>query len=190
MMFKRDLIKLASFLSCKTAFVVFSLPLLVLFFIRNINSFGDLKKIGGLNKMPLNVIAFIMWLLLLPGTWWYYGHKAGRGDYPWFADSIGIPIMQNTAAIIITFLLLLIILPLLTRQYRSASSVFIRAKLYNAGAMLTEVFYGLFLTISVLALYDCIVNGDHISIIVIMYFIYLFLALRAGRFTYMDNVSH
>ena len=31
----------------------------------------------------------VSWLVTIPGAFWYYGYHAFRGDYPWWADSIG-----------------------------------------------------------------------------------------------------
>ncbi len=53
---------------------------------------SDMKKVRTMNKILVFVTANLVWLLLIPGTYWYYTFRGGRGDYPPFADSIGIPL--------------------------------------------------------------------------------------------------
>ncbi|MBS1572729.1 MAG: hypothetical protein JST62_10070, partial [Bacteroidetes bacterium] len=67
-------------------------------------TFSDFKNLKTFNKLTTFVSANLVWLLLIPGTFWYYTFRGGRGDYPPFADSIGIPIFTS----IPTFLFLLI----------------------------------------------------------------------------------
>ena len=77
----------------------------ILFLIsKNIRILRDFKKIKTLSKAQTFIWANLVWLLLLPGTYWYYMFRGGRGDYPAFADSIAIPLMTQ-----IPFYLFLII---------------------------------------------------------------------------------
>jgi len=72
-----------------------SLTILIFLILTNSKNFSDLKKVKTLNKITIFISANLVWLILLPGTFWYYSFRLGRGDYPPFADSIGIPIMTQ-----------------------------------------------------------------------------------------------
>ncbi|PJJ60297.1 hypothetical protein [Hymenobacter chitinivorans] len=121
------------------------------------------------------------WGILFVALNWYYTYRAARGDYPPFADSIGIPIMQGAATLlfywpIINGLLLLALwgaeLPgvLGEMPYR-----------YTGRAIVVEVVFGVFALLLLLETGENIVYGDHLTIPVMLGFLYLVVVLRAGH---------
>ena len=97
-----------------------------------------------------------------------------------FADSIAIPIVGGFLAIFIGFLLFLPFLIVSTSISELPTFIFIRARKYNAISILREIFWGFLLIVDLVCFLRLIVDGDHVSIIVSLYFIYLLLTLRAG----------
>jgi hypothetical protein len=63
----------------------------------------------------LLVIWFALWLIRIPFSYWYYGLRQERFDYPVWADSIAIPVGSETViwlaggAVSTLFLLLLLV---------------------------------------------------------------------------------
>jgi len=153
------------------------LAFLLLFRIRRISDFNSIRSF---NKTKAYLISIPLWLLMLPGTYWYYSFRAERGDYPMFADSIAIPIVGGFLAIFIGFLLFLPFLIVSTSISELPTFIFIRARKYNAISILREIFWGFLLIVDLVCFLRLIVDGDHVSIIVSLYFIYLLLTLRAG----------
>src|SRR5690606_39838186 len=66
----------------------------LLFFFQAEDGIRDFH-VTGVQTCALPISANLVWLILLPGTYWYYIFRGARGDYPPFADSIGIPLMTQ-----------------------------------------------------------------------------------------------
>lgn len=170
--------------------VSFSLFGLVLSVISKVKEWKDLKKLKTQNKFKTFIMANIAWLLLIPNTFFYYYYRSLRGDYPPFADSIGIPIMQQTAFIL--FMLVPLNLFLLVCLYKSnlPTKLLMRPSIYKRTNILWNVFFCVVLLLDMVCLILFIVDGDHISIMVSMFFLYILLSLRAGKLNYIENVQN
>ncbi|WP_157541043.1 hypothetical protein [Hymenobacter aerophilus] len=120
------------------------------------------------------------WALLWASLYWYYHYRSIRGDFPPFADSIGIPLMYGQAALLMGWLAsnalsLLALWPaqlpaLLFEQPRHRTRL---AALVQAAVFLPLMFASLYAILSVL-------DGDHLTIPVALLFVYLLLVLQAG----------
>lgn len=172
---KTTLIDLGSGLS------IFSTCILIVTSIFKIRSICDLYSLQTLNKTTIIVVSPIVWLLMYPGTYWYYIYRAGRGDYPWFADSIGIPIMETSTTILLGLFVLIIFLIITTYKSALPSFIFIKSNAYNNKYIFREVFWALILLLNLICLVLFIISGDHVSIPINLFFTYLILMLRAGQ---------
>lgn len=170
-----------TYLDAGSGLLVVAIMLLVFVRTKRMTSFTDLAKLHTLPWWGILLVANVAWLLLIPGTYWYYSYRAMRGDFPPFADSIGIPISIETELflkmifplnVLIVFSMIKSILPapLLARPVR-----------YDTWAVGWEMIFGITLLCSLLLLGIFIVDGDHISIISFNVLNYLLFSLRAGR---------
>ena len=155
--------------------------------ISKIRRFSDFFNLYSLNKRKLFVIANVGWLVLIPGTIWYYFFRASRDDYPWFADSLGIPLSETIPVIFLGLIPLNIFLFLTSIGSIFPAKLFIRPVKYNMVNIAWEVFWLFFFLITTFFFIDLIIDGDHISIIVDLFFFYVLLALRAGK---IDKGNH
>ncbi len=144
-------------------------------------TFSDLKNLKSLNKLSIFVTANLIWLLLIPGTFWYYSFRAGRGDYPPFADSIGILIYTQIPFFLFLLIPMNIFILLTTLNINLPTKLFIKANTYNKPEILWEIFFGFWLLINLACFIEFVIDGDHISIIVNLFFTYVLLNLRAGK---------
>ncbi|MDR1005295.1 MAG: hypothetical protein LBL74_00325 [Bacteroidales bacterium] len=160
--------------------IVFSLSILVYLYIYRIKIWKDFQNIKGPSKLSLFISANIAWLLMIPGALLYYIYRGIRGDYPLEADSIGIPIMYQTIGIIILLIPLNIFIILSLRFYKSPSNIFLFTRNYNVMQIIVEIIFALLLLLNILILFFFIMDGDFVSIIVSLYFIYILMSLRTG----------
>ena len=72
--------------------VAFGLGLLLLFALKRVRSFHDLRSLQSpATKYGFFVLSGVVWLSFIPAQWIWLAYTLGRGDSPWWADSIGIP---------------------------------------------------------------------------------------------------
>ena len=142
---------------------------------------SDFKNLQTLNKATIFIGSNVAWLLLLPGTFWYYNFRLGRGDYPVFADSIGMPVMAQSMGLLLLFVPLNIFLCLTTIRINLPAKLFIRADSYNRITIMWEAFFGFWLLANLLCFINFVANGDHVAIPVNLFFTLVLLTLRAGQ---------
>jgi hypothetical protein len=73
--------------------VALGLSVAALFALRGVRSLRDAPRL----RSPATRAAFfasaaLAWLSFIPAEWLWLGYTQWRGDYPWWADSIGIPV--------------------------------------------------------------------------------------------------
>jgi hypothetical protein len=142
---------------------------------------SDLKDVLTMNKPMLFVTSNLVWLLMIPGTHWYYIFRGARGDYPPFADSISIPLSTEIPAYYLAMIPLNMFLILTTVTAKLPTSLFVFCERNDTRLVLVELFFGLCLFINFLTLLSVIYDGDHFTILVTMFFAYILLTLRAGH---------
>lgn len=81
-----------------------SATILIFLILAKIKRFEDFKRLKTSTKTTAFIAANLGWLALIPATYWYYFYRLGRGDYPPFADSIGIPIMAQQELILFSLI--------------------------------------------------------------------------------------
>lgn len=72
--------------------VALGLGVVALFALRGVRSAGDLTALKSPStRRRFYTLAGLTWISFIPAEWFWLGYTQGRGDYPWWADSIGIP---------------------------------------------------------------------------------------------------
>lgn len=155
--------------------------ILLFLLVTKTKTIADFKNLRTLSKFTAFTCANTLWLLLIPGTIWYYSFRGARGDFPPFADSIGLPIMGNIAILLLLVIPLNIFLVLTTLKTNLPTKLFIKPTLYTKSTIAWEVFFSFWLLINLICLVFFVIDGDHISIIINLFFTFLLLTLRAGQ---------
>ena len=171
----------STFMDFGAGLIIASLTILIFLFVKKIKRFTDLTSVTSSNKIKLIVLANLAWLLQIPGTHLYYWFRAIRGDYPWFADSIAIPIMIQTPVFLWGLIPLNIFVLLSFIQSNHPTNLFIRPKQYNSKEVFKEIFWGFCFLLNIFFLTMFIIDGDHVSIVVNLFFTFVLLNLRAGQ---------
>jgi hypothetical protein len=146
-----------------------------------IKEISDFNKVKTMNKIMVFISSNLIWLLLIPGTYWYYTFRGGRGDYPPFADSIGIPLMTEIPFYFMLMIPLNLFLILTTYKAKLPTLLFIFADKKETSVILTEIFFGFWLFLNLFFMLTFIYDGDHFSVFVNIFFTYILLTLRAGQ---------
>ena len=169
---------------------VFSVVMLVFLFASRTTTWGDFQKLST-NKKPFYWIASnLALLLLIPGTLWYYSYRGARGDYSMFADSIGIPMYSETVTMLVLLIPLNLFLLLTLMRSQMPAQLLYWPKHHNARSVVWEVVFGLCLLVDVFFLVTSIIDGDHVSVIVNTFFVYVILSLRAGKLLFLDSLDN
>lgn len=161
--------------------VIVSLLLHIFFINYKINKLSDLKELPIISNKSIFLWANLAWLLMVPGTIWYYLFRESRGDYPPFADSIGIPLFYQTLTLLFTIMPLNLFLSLVIGKSKSADRLFPRPNIKKWPLVGWEVFFGFLMLLNMLFLSMFTMDGDHISIPVNLFFTFILLNLRARK---------
>jgi hypothetical protein len=164
--------------------VSFSLVCLAALFISKIDRWGDFKNVITQNKLRIFILSNMVWLLMIQGTFLYYYYRGGRGDYSPFADAISIPILQQAIFFLLMLIPLNLFLLVSLKKSKLPTNLFLRPSIYKKTHILWEILFDILLFLNIINLILFIVDGDHISILVSMFFIYLLLSIRAGKINY------
>jgi len=139
------------------------------------------SEVRSFSKAQIFVFSNAAWLLFIPGSFVYYAFRNMRGDYPPFADSIGMPLIETTIAVLIGLIPLNLFLFLTSLKSKFPTSIFINRARYNYKGILWELFWGLFLLLNMVFLTEFTIDGDHCSILISLFFTLILLQLRAGQ---------
>lgn len=169
------------FMDLGSGLAIASSTILLFLIFTKVKSLDDFKNNRTFTIAETFIWANLVWLILIPGTYWYYYFRAGRGDYPPFADSIGIPLMTQIPVIWLMLIPLNIFIILTILKTNLPSRLYIKPEKYKVETILWEVFFGFWLLINLLFLGAFIADGDHLSIPVNLFFTYILLSLRAGQ---------
>ncbi|RYE24372.1 MAG: hypothetical protein EOP45_05880 [Sphingobacteriaceae bacterium] len=158
-----------------------SATVLLFLLLKRVSSFTDLLLLQTMTRRQVLIFSNLIWLVMFPATWWYYTYRAERGDYPWFADTVIIPIMEQTLTYLIAFIPLNLFIWLTSIDSRLPTYVFIKPNSYDGREIMKEIFWSLWLLLNLLLLYGFIKDGDHLAIPVNLFFTFVLLNLRAGQ---------
>ena len=107
-----------------------------------------------------------------------------------FADSIGIPIFSEVLAILVMLIPMNLFLLLTLTRSKMPALLLYWPKHHNARSVVWEVVFGLCLLVDVFFLVTSIIDGDHVSVIVNSFFVYVILSLRAGKLLFLDSLDN
>lgn len=170
-----------TFMDLGAGIAIASGTILLFLVFTKVKTFQDFKNNKTLTKTGTLISANLVWLILLPGTYWYYIFRGARGDYPPFADSIGIPLMTQIPFYLFLLIPLNIFMLLTTIKANLPTRLFTKPEKYNKTTVLWEIFFAFWLLINILCLVGFITDGDHISIVVNLFFTFILLTLRTGQ---------
>ncbi len=170
-----------TFMDLGSGVAIASATILLFLIFTKVKKFKDFKYNKTLTKTATFISANLVWLLLLPGTYWYYMFRGGRGDYPPFADSIAIPIMLQIPVYLYLLIPLNIFILFTTIKTNLPTKLFIKPDNYNKSTIFWEIFFGFWLLLNILFLGTFVADGDHFSILVNLFFTFILLTLRAGQ---------
>ena len=178
-----------TFMDLGAGIAIASLTILIFLILTKSNNFSDLITFMTPSKLWIFISANLVWLLLLPGTFWYYTFRGGRGDYPPFADSIGIPLMTQIPFLLFMLVPLNLFILLTTIKTNLPTRLFSKVENYSKPTILWELFFGFWLLVNLLCFVLFVVDGDHFSIPVNLFFTYLLLNLRAGQISKYEQTK-
>lgn len=150
-----------------------------------VKTFADFKKIQSPRKLFLFILSNLAWLSVAPGSIWYYEFRFQRGDYPWFSDTIIIPQMAVLPFVAIGLIVMNIFIWLYSTHSKLPAPVFVKINFRDKTEVTAEIFWLILLVLNCYFFYWFVVDGDHFSIPVNMFFTYLLLVLRAGRLKFL-----
>ena len=179
-----------TFMDLGSGLAIASATILVFLFFTKVKTFEDFKNNTTLTKTATLISANLVWLILIPGTYWYYIFRAGRGDYPPFADSIGIPLMTQIPFYLFLLIPLNIFIFLTTIKTNLPTKLFPKPNKYNRTTILWEIFFGFWLLVNLICLIGFVADGDHFSIPVNLFFTFILLTLRAGQISKYEQTEN
>ncbi|MBT2559096.1 hypothetical protein J7E24_14995 [Hymenobacter sp. ISL-91] len=156
--------------------------LTVLLFLRanRVQSWKELRRTKTVSKTRFFVWLNVGWALLFVALYWYYYYRGFRGDFPPFADSIGIPLMYGQAALLMGWLVSNALFLLALWPAQLPALLFEQPRHYARLTVLVEAVVFLPLMFASLYAVFSVLDGDHLTIPVALLFVYLLLVLRAG----------
>lgn len=157
-----------------------SLTLLAFVSGKRLRTVAQLRQLGTPSKRQFFIWLNAGWVVLFGSLHWYYHYRSVRGDFPPFADSIAIPVMYGTVGLLACWPVLNLLLLLVIRPAKLSGQLFEVPSVYTGRAILTEVLCGIGLVLVGGYAVIVILDGDHVTIPVVLLFLYLVLVVRAG----------
>jgi hypothetical protein len=154
-----------------------------------VKSSSDLHKLKALGRTYLFAWSNFAWLLLIPAIAHYFKFRGIRGDYPPFADSIGIPVFYLSTLVMVLIIPLNLLIWLTTIKSDFPTKLLSKVNRYSVASILWEIFWGCLLLVSIAGFAYVVIDGAHGAIPISMYFIYLVLCLRAGKVSYRNRIA-
>lgn len=156
--------------------------LLFFFFLfQRVKTVRDLNRVRSLKPIWLIGLTYFVWL---SGHFWIRNNlnfRQSRGDFPWFADSIIIPLVEVSLLIDFGCILLLILFVISLPNSRTGVPIFVRIHRFSFSKVLWELFFDGLLLITLYITGIMIYYGVHGFILIFLFMDYLLLSLRAGR---------
>lgn len=168
---------------------VFSAMMLAFLFVSRTTTWSGFLELSTKRKPFYYITSNLALLLLIPGSFWYYSYRGARGDYPMFADSIGIPIFSEVLVVFLLLIPMNLFLYLVLSQSKMPAQLLFWPKRHDTRGVVWEVVFGLCLLLDIIFLTTSIIDGDHVSVIVDTFFIYMILSLRAGKMLVLDSLD-
>jgi len=174
---------------CGLGICALAAGLLVFLFLYDITRWRDLQVIRTRGVSTIFLVANIADLILIPGTFIYYSFTGIRGDYPYDADSVGIPIIAN-CSIILFFLIPMnsfLYLSTMKRNTKLPAPFFQKAVSHSAAFLFWEILIDLLVVTNFVCLALFTVSGDTVSVLSMLLFLYVLLSVRAAKVNYYNR---
>lgn len=150
-------------------------------------SFFKIKKLSDFKLLftPHTTGRLCRWISLLliisiPNAFIYYFYKASRGDYPWFADSIAIPIFGVFVQNIFLLLVLNLLIYSLLKKRQMPISLWHWKDSKDKSKVAKSVLCGIIVLYFGLRLYYDVQIGNVIGVFLSIGWIYVWLSIRAA----------
>lgn len=161
--------------------VSLSATLLVGAFLLKLRRWADLADIESPRQASrIYALGSLFWLALIPAAAVIYKFRFDRGDYPWFADAILIPIMGQTILVIIGFPLLLLFLRVYAPRGAYPARLFESFPEMSSSDLGNEVVFFILGAANLYILATMFVTGDFAGLPSALVLLYLLLSARAG----------
>jgi hypothetical protein len=167
--------------------ITFSLFCLILSYYFKIRKWYDCLRTKAMTKVQILLLANIAWMMMIPGTYIYYYFRVLREDYPSFADTINIPIMIQTIFLVLCIMPINLFILLTVWKSNLSTRILVFPKHCTFVTIAWEVVFSIILLLNIFCLILFIIDGDHISIIVSLCFLYILLSMRAGKINYLNE---
>ncbi|TGE04536.1 hypothetical protein [Hymenobacter fodinae] len=148
---------------------------------KGLRAVAQLRQLRTPNKRQFFIWFNTGWVVLFAALHWYYHYRGVRGDFPPFADSIGIPLYYGTIGLLVFWPVLNLLWLLVLWPVQLGGHLLVKPLAYTWQSVLVEGLCGVWLLIVGLYSISTIIDGDHLTIPVVLLFIYLLLVLRAGH---------
>ena len=169
------------FMDLGAGLISFSVSIFFLMFFFRLSGVRDFLFISTPKKKYMFfILANVGWLLMMPAGFVYYTLRQQRGDYPWFADSIAIPIFSGAMFVLIMLPLVNLHFGIFTYFAEYPAELKCRFKRYIWKDVAIEMFFALFSIMNSFAIYEFVMDGDFLSLPISILFLYLLLSTRAG----------
>lgn len=165
--------------------MVSSIFILCFLYVKRINGWCDLLKLKSMKKITVISLSNIILLMQIPGCFLYYSYRLSRGDYPCYADNIGIPIMSQTIVNLIGIIPLNIFLILALINSDLNTPLFVKNNGYKK-TVVWNVLFVIFVIFQSITFVASVIDGDCVFIISSLLFVYILLSLRAGKINYAN----
>lgn len=150
------------------------------------------KRLGEIEAgsvLTVFIMANLADIVFLVGTFLYYSYRGMRGDYPPAADSIGIPILGQSSGILF-FLIpmnIFLIASTLKMNTRLPGLMFQKTIRNTAALVGWKIFLHALILLALLFLVLSVMDGDMLSVISMLMFLYALLSVRAGKVNYYNS---
>jgi hypothetical protein len=145
-----------------------------------VRRFADFREIETpKSKQVVFLLANIAWLLLIPAGFVYYARTMIRGDYPWFADSIAIPIFGTTISCLILLVFINLFWNFVLKNAVLPNKLWVRPRGHRTQYWVWLAVICLLMLFPVYSLIDAVKSGDILAVPSYFLGIHLLLCARA-----------
>ena len=157
-----------------------------------ISKYRKWKRLGEIEAgsvLTVFAMANLADILLVLATILYYYYRVLRGDYPPDADSIGIPVVMQSSGILFFLLPMNIFLIISTakKNTRLPGLMFQKTVKNTAALVAWKIVLYVLMLLTLACLVLSVIDGDMLSVLAMLMFLYVLLSVRAGKVNYYNS---
>lgn len=122
----------------------------------------------------------VFWLAMIPAGFIVYTFRFERGDYPWFADSIGIGIIGQACVAVVGLPLMNVFFLAFATRGKHPAPIFALRPRFDLETVCFEFLLGVLAVLNVRIIVGDVITGDFAALPTSVVFFDLLLATRAG----------